>query len=247
LNQIKRFYSLGPPRSAKPSLADNVVYGTVEWYDKYQDAELEKVRYEQIKCSLDPRHDRRRRIGNLRLILPTSHIGDFIWTIYSECIVSDRVLNLFKDSGFSGFEARTSEIVRVRRLPKNERDTIPRIWELVTTGTAGDASPESGIRLLYRCPVCDYTRYSSFQEGIIVDAQQWDGTDFFTVKGYPSFTLIAERVKDLIVDHRLTNCAIIKATDLRWGKLPRPEEHPENFIPAEEGRPKTTCQLRTST
>ncbi len=68
-------------------------------------------------------------------------------------------------------------------------------------------------------------RYSSYQNGILVDEAQWDGSDFFTVNGYPKHILVTERVKDLIIAHRLTNCVLIPAEKLRWPEtVMRPED-----------------------
>jgi len=65
-------------------------------------------------------------------------------------------------------------------------DSLPKVWELEVQGRGGNAHPDSGIRLLYVCPECGYNVYSSFQNGIIVDESQWDGSDFFTINGYPN-------------------------------------------------------------
>jgi hypothetical protein len=67
-------------------------------------------------------------------------------------------------------------------------------------------------------------RYSSFRHGVIVNERQWDGSDFFTVNGYPRIILISQRATDVIVDNELTNCALVPAHELRWASLSRPED-----------------------
>lgn len=231
MNTTQTFYSLGSPGQLRHDLSVNSVYGSIEWYRTYKDAESKGISFEPIYCKLDPRHRRGgKRLGNLQLILPTSKLSDFMWT-WMGPVVTKKVLELFNYSGFTGYEALPATIIKMRNRRRSTEIPIPEVWELKITGKGGDAHPDSDIRVLYVCPECGYTRYSSFQEGIIVDNNKWDGTDFFTVNGYPLFFLIAKRVKDLIVDNKLTNCAIIKTEDLRWGDIPRPEDHPENFVP----------------
>jgi hypothetical protein len=179
---------------------------------------------ETIRCPVHPEHQRAgKRIGNLVVVLPSEKVGDFVWTWYSDCLITEKVLNLFREAGITGFTVKPVEI-----KPKTEKGhllTKSRVlWELVVTGKGGDADPRSGIRLVYTCPHCGMIRYSSFQDGIIVDEQTWDGSDFFTVTGYPKFILVTERAKDLIVEHGLTNCALIRSQDLAWGSDPRPED-----------------------
>jgi len=226
------FYCLCSPIELRSETSVKSVYGTIEWLQKFKSAEAKGVTVEHIRCSLDPRHNRGgKRNGNLQLVLQTSHLSDFVWTWMRECVIPNPVLQLFKDTALTGFEPLPAKIEKMRTSGTKASVQIPEAWELVVTGKGGDAHPDSGIRLLYACPVCGYTRYSSFKEGIIVDEEQWDGSDFFKVNGYPNFIMITERVKDIIVENKLTNCAIIRSEDLRWGNIPRPEDHPENFVP----------------
>jgi Protein of unknown function (Gmx_para_CXXCG) len=214
---------LSPP----PELAP--VYGREEWITEYHAADDQDAAYESITCTLFPGHRRAgARIGDLHL-LTSKHMGDFVWTYMSECVVTDSVASLLSRERLTGFRLRSASIVTTSSAQKNTR-TVPKVWELEVRGRGGNADPDSGIRLLYVCPECGYTAYSSFQQGIIVDESQWDGTDFFTVNGYRRHIIITERVKDLIIRNKLTNCAIFRSQDLRWGNLPRPEERPELFV-----------------
>ncbi|MBO0888289.1 hypothetical protein J2P12_04230 [Candidatus Bathyarchaeota archaeon] len=164
-------------------------------------------------------------------MLPTTQTSDFVWTWNGDCIITERVLQLFKTSSLTGFEANLIPVKKVKGRRRSSEDALPKLWELEILGKGGDAHPDSGIRLLYNCPECGYKRYSSFQDGIIVDPGNWDGSDFFTVTGYPKFIMITEKVKDLVVANKLTNCSMLSTEDLRWGNFPRPEDHPENFVP----------------
>ena len=159
-------------------------------------------------------------------MLPSPKVGDFVWTWYSDCIVTEDVLSLFRQAGFTGFEARPIIVEKIKRLSRKRREevTIPRLWELLIQGKGGDAAPESGIYPLYEIEDSGRFSYSSFRNGIIVDEANWDGSDFFTVNGYPKYILVTERVKELIIDHKLTNCALIPSHKLEWGSDIRPED-----------------------
>jgi hypothetical protein len=221
---MAEFYSLLAPDIDD---ADAAVYGRGDWEARFGLAEWsDAVRLERIVCPVDPEHRRGgKRIGDLVIILPSPKIGDFVWTWYGECLMTDRVLNLFRKARFTGFAARPVTVERIKRVPRGGQTVVPVLWELAVTGKGGDPHPDSGIRVFKTCDACNLVRYSSYRNGIIVDEQQWDGSDFFTVNGYPKFTLVTERVKDLIVANGLTNCMLVPSSDLRWPKgLLRPEE-----------------------
>lgn len=221
---MKVFFYLGAPADFDEG---EVVYGRASWERRFGRAEWsDVVATKGIVCPVDPGHRRSGgRIGNLTIVLPSPRVGDFVWTWYSECLVTERVLTLFQEAGLTGFEAKLVVVEKVKRVKKGQPVTIPRLWELVITGKGGDAHPDSGIRLIYACEACGLTEYSSYQNGIIVDEREWDGSDFFTVTGYPRLILVTERVKDLIVANQLTNCVLIPSHRMWWPEgLPRPED-----------------------
>jgi hypothetical protein len=215
----KVFYDLRHPGADRP----HQVYGLSKWANKFSPAEWsQKVAGLSIgRIGLHvgcPRVD-------LRVVLTSHKIGDFVWTWYGDCIVTEAVLNLFREASFTGFEPRPVVVEKIKRLSRKRREEIfiPPLWELLIKGKGGDAAPESGIRVIDQNEDGDL-RYSSFRNGIIVDEANWDGSDFFSVNGYPTFILVTERVKDLIINHQLTNCALIPSHELEWQSSPRPEE-----------------------
>jgi|FLYL01.1.fsa_nt_gi hypothetical protein len=214
---------LGSPDSERGPF----LYGDPKWERRFPLAEWSRqVKLEGITCPRVPGHQRAgERTTDLDLILPTPKVGDFLWTWYSDCIITDRVLTLFREAGLTGFDVRPVTVSRIKRRPRNGTTELPRLWELVVTGRGGDADPASGIRLIYRCQDCGLTKYSSFRNGIIVDQAQWDGSDLFTVNGYPRFILVTPRVAELIIAHRLTNCALIPSGELQWLGLYRAEDY----------------------
>lgn len=219
------FYCLGSPIRIATETEDSYTYGKPGWYEKYRSVDDDGTSYESITCSLNSDHRRAgARIGNLQLVLPTRYIGDFIWTILGEGVATDRVVNVFTMNNVTGFRTRDARIAKIKGRKKDDNTPIPTVCELEIIGKGGDAHPDSGIRLLSVCPECKRTRYSSFRNGIIVDESRWDGSDIFAVNGYPSYWLVTDKVKDLIVQNSFTNCAIIPSKNLKWGNYPRPEE-----------------------
>jgi len=220
MSKMNTFYKLQQP------YPDEVysIYGRPVWDGEFGAASWsEEVTLETIRCPIYPGHQRAgRRIGDLSVVLQSKKVGDFVWTWYSDCLITEKVLHLFQQAGLTGFIVKPVQI-----KPETEKGekltTIPKLQELVVTGKGGDADLDSGIHLIYTCPHCNLIEYSSFRNGIIVDEQAWDGSDFFTVTGY-QFILVTEKVKELMIEHRLTNCALIPSQNLEWGTTVRPED-----------------------
>jgi len=149
-----------------------------------------------------------------------------VWTWYNDCIVTDSTLSLLRRAGFTGFEARPVTVDKFKRLgrKRSAEIAIPPLWELLIQGKGGVAAPESGIYVMGKDEESGRLQYSSFGDGIVVDEANWDGSDFFTVNGYPKYILVTERVKELIIGHQLTNCALIPSDKLEWASGERPED-----------------------
>ena len=221
MNITNVFYALQQPFPGE----DYSLFGNPRWEKEFGYASwADEVHLESIRCPVNPGHQRAgERINDLIIVLPSEKVGDFVWTWYGDCLLTDRVLHLFQEAGFSGFTVKPA-LVKPKTEKGKELSALPTLWELVVTGKGGDADPKSGIRLIYTCPHCGMIRYSSFRNGIIVNEQSWDGSDFFTISGYRKFLLVTERVKNFIIEHGLINCAVIPSHDLVWKSLVRPED-----------------------
>lgn len=221
----KEFYHLTYPSVRDP------LYGDPDWYETIRHAEwTEDMDFEQLTCPLHPEKHMRAgdRIGDLHVVLPSPNVPDFLWTWYSECIMTERVRTHLDDAGTTGYEARPVTVGKVKYARKGTTPDIPELWELSVTGRGGDAHPDSGIRVLKKsiCEACGFVRHSSYRNGIIVDEKQWDGSDVFTVNGYPKLIIVSEKVKDIVVGNELVNCALVRSRDMVYPQGIRP---PEDF------------------
>jgi hypothetical protein len=113
-------------------------------------------------------------------------------------------VDLFRQEGFTGFEVKP-----VKARFKRGSGSPPQLWELVVTGWAGLANPESGIRRTRICEACKSVKYSGLEHPeLLIDEAQRDGSDFFMVWPLPLFVFITQRVADCIRDHRLTGIVL---------------------------------------
>ena len=176
-----------------------------EWVDDEMDLE-------SVVCPANDGHQRAgKRLTGISMTLPGHSIEDIVWTWYSECLLTDHVLDLFKSSGFTGFQ-----VSPVRARYRRDDAEAPRLWELVVTGWAGMASPESGIRAIEHCQACGLTYYSQWTnpEKLIV-ASQWDGSDFFMVWPIPRHIFVTQRVARTICTGQITGATLTALPDMR--------------------------------
>jgi len=183
-----------------------------------------------VICPVNAGHQRgTERLNDLTITLPSSRIGDFIWTWYSECLITEKVKHLFEEAGLTGYETRPVTVSKVYKYYKEKdivkingkawgvtnviRDRkpkkIPPLLEVIVKGFAGNAHLDSKIELTYKCEACGLLEFTRKSGQVLVDETQWDGSDFFTVWPLPLYILVSERVKDLIERHELTNCELI--------------------------------------
>jgi hypothetical protein len=171
-----------------------------------------EVNLETVICPIKDGHQHvGGRLSNLSVVLPGGAVQDFVWTWYSECLLQDRVLELFKKNGFTGYDVKPVKA----RFKRAGRQEPPRLWELIVTGWAGMASPESGIRLVERCKGCGHAVYSgSDNSGAVIDVSRWDGSDFFMVWPLPAFVFVTKRVAQTIRSDGLTGAVLKEPKEL---------------------------------
>ena len=209
------FWELTGPESTR---------GLAEWDDSVK---LEGPIY----CSANPGHRHAgKRLTDLSVLLTSRRIPDFVWTWSSNCLIQDHVLRLFHEQGFSGYEVKPVKArMKVRAKEPDPCDDnpglraevaakieIPTLWELVVTGWAGMAPPESGVRLIESCPACGLKGYSCFTDpSRLIDESQWDGSDFFIVWPLPNFIFVSARVARFIRRSRLLGAHLKQPSKLR--------------------------------
>src|SRR5262249_9459576 len=144
-----------------------------------------------------------RRVTALNLDILSWPPADFSATMLWDAVITERAREVLLRAGLTGFETRSANIGDV---PKRLRTTtLPTLSEFIVVGCGGAAHPLSGIRKLVDCEGCGLVRYSSYEHGIVVDMSAYDGSDFFTVDGYPKYILVTERAKRVIEGENLTN------------------------------------------
>lgn len=167
---------------------------------------------EQVVCPIDPGHRRGgKRLTDLSVTLPPAAVQDFVWTWYSECLIQDHVLDLFRREGFTGFDVKP-----VKARFKTGDAQPPRLWELVRSGWGGLARPESGITRVEYCETCKHVVYSGLKapEPLIDDAT-WDGSDFFMVWPLPTHVFVSERVVVTLRKQRLTGFQLLPVAEMK--------------------------------
>jgi hypothetical protein len=172
----------------------------------------DSVHYEdKVSCPLDSGHSRPgRRSSPLNVVLP-SRPGDFIWTWMSECLVQDRVVDLFEQDRVSGYALSEGEA----SFKKPSRLPPPRLRELLVRGWGGLAPSSSGVKLLESCPGCGHRVYSTFSSpSKLIDPSAWDGSDVFMVWPLPRFIFVTTRVAGLIERAEQTGAALTPISQL---------------------------------
>lgn len=174
----------------------------------------ENTDWESITCPKYPGHQHAgNRFGNLEIKLHDERKRDFYWTFLSELVISDHLASLLKANEVTGYELKPVKIINKKR-----EDLY---WEFIPKGNGGDSD---NYKLVYACEFCDHKYYRDVDEPegekftklkrVIVNKNNWDGSDVFTVNGLIRYILITERLKDIIVENKLKGAIIVPVEDL---------------------------------
>ena len=179
------FYRLGPP-------------------DQYSRRALldKSARFRIMKC---PENWGHRKVagtyGQLRIVIKTKTIDDLVWTIYNECVLQQRTVDIFRAEGLTGFD--TSPIL----WRSSRKDFVPPegpLSRLAISGWGGFAREDSGVKIREILPCCHHVIYDNVSAPTeIIDPSQWDGSDFFMVWPFPNKILITSRVVEVLRRHKL--------------------------------------------
>jgi hypothetical protein len=168
----------------------------------------ESINFEKIVCSKNNQHQRAgRRLTPLVLNKQSVSVmrdRDIAWTWGSDCLLSERALQILRKSGVTGFVAQETLVSG----DDNESTLVSsQFFELQVVGWGGIAKISSGIELIEHCDCCDLLNYSGFHDASkILDPKQWDGSDVFFVWPMPKYIFLTSRAvqafRDLGADER---------------------------------------------
>jgi hypothetical protein len=130
---------------------------------------------------------------------------DFLWTAYSEAVVSRNVVKAFQEAGITGVD-----FVGVELENTLGDEVSGDLFELRPEGWGGLASVESGVRLLEECPHCKNRVFSGYTDaGQLLDLDAWDGSDVFTIWPIPRYYLVTDVVRDLLIQQRFSGVRVV--------------------------------------
>ncbi len=161
---------------------------------------------EVILCPVTEGRDQHRTIrrgGDLSLEVKHTRRNEQLIFSWDGMVAHARLLEEFDRRGFTGYRRRPAT-VRFR-----DGDVSTDYSEVVVTGWAGVAPPESGIELIEACTGCGYKRYTGLKRpDDLIDWSQWTGDDFFIVWPLPKYTLITRRVADALTELKVKSYTI---------------------------------------
>jgi len=167
--------------------------------------------FEVIRCT-EPSHEAwsGRRLSPLSLKLGAPALNDFVWSWFYDVVINDRILEILLNHGDSGFETRPAP-ARARR----KRDpAVPPLHELIVTGWAGLAAPESGLYVKEACPKCHFRSYGIERPDRLIKSTTWDGSDFFMVWPLPQWKFVSERLAEILRRERATGIKLRPAEEI---------------------------------
>jgi hypothetical protein len=174
-----------------------------------------KIRSEpNIECPVDRSHRRVRGkvIPPLHIEVTSKDISDFLWTYMSDCLISTRAVEFLREVGVHSFTTRPLCL-----YDKKTSDPIIEhpYQELVVTGWGGIAPEESGIRLIKKCNYCKLLEYSGYiHPENLVNYQEWDGSDLFTIWPMPRYRFVTNRLKALLEEQCISGLRYIPISEL---------------------------------
>jgi hypothetical protein len=143
-----------------------------------------------------------------------SQMADILWAGGHVCLISNRVKELFLSAKLTGYDLRPGDVRLM--FPHDPNDAV--YWQLILTGWGGIASPRSGIHRIDDPEGAGRLTYTPcLNPAAIIDASQWDGSDFFFVWPLPNFWWVTPRVADLLHEHKLKRFRLVPPSELKFG------------------------------
>lgn len=134
--------------------------------------------------------------SNVRIL--SENLYDFIWSTPGVVFVKEIVAKQFSEHKITGCEFLHVNIDRESKIGEE-------IYEVYIYGKAGKAAKKSGIAIKSSCKKCGRIEHTTFRSGIIVDPNNWDGTDICTIEEYPTYILVSEKIKQILEKNNFSN------------------------------------------
>lgn len=191
------------------------MYNSMDLASKYlacwSDDDME---LEPIFCSVNEGHGRTgARLTNLTVTIEERKTFnyDMIWTWYSEPMISDKVINIISSEGLVGY---TLKPVVIKKVKKPLPEIIPVYKELFITGNGGEVHKDSKLIIVEKCDSCGHIGYRGWENKLIINERNWDGSDFFHLK-YPGGIFVTEKVKKIFEKYQVSNVEFIPMDEVK--------------------------------
>ena len=206
------FYILYPSKSA-----ENIVYGNVGGEHRLTPT------WEVNNCRKCRRPISTKQINSLPIELFGEELQSFVWTDEGPLFL-DSIVQSINKSNLKGFSFRQVEIVvwwkvdeSVNRIGNAlEWENGPILHQVIPLGVGGSVLNHTRVKVSIPCKVCKIEEYTLQQRGIIIDETQWDGSDLFTVKEFPSLLVITDRFVHWLHNNKVENYKAIPAVNFSF-------------------------------
>ena len=119
-------------------------------------------------------------------------------------LVSEKVLNLFDENKVSGYSEPQLIFAETISLKKCATP-IPNYYSLRITRRIDLDTAAMHLKKKKTCPKCNQFEWRRMRlEPLLPDPATWDGSDLCLLSSIPGYRLCTDRVKELIVKHKLT-------------------------------------------
>lgn len=172
--------------------------------------------FEYSPCPSVVTHNKIQRANDLRLeVKHSEHNETMIWSYGGYLTVHSSLTKGMRDAGLTGFQLRPTTVqFRDGELSQDYS-------ELIVTGWAGIARPESGIKLIESCSGCFRKKYSALEDADqLIDWEQWSEEDFFIVWPLVKFILITARAAEFLKDSKVRSFTLHKLQSIEVRNLP---------------------------
>ncbi|MEM9645845.1 MAG: hypothetical protein AAF989_12715 [Planctomycetota bacterium] len=161
-----------------------------------------------------------------KIVVKKKAFGDVLIAggIPSSLFISDELLDVFREAEITGFEVAEADV----RIPFPHEPSQAKFWQVIVTGWGGIANPASGIVELDRETYGTHKYAPCTDVRMMLDPEQYDGTDLFLVWPLPYKVWVSPRLSKLLASKRVKHYEIDPVESYRFERL---ESDPVGFGP----------------